>query len=90
MIRSRLGMSAYYQKKEGGGQDLSRSHLARGDRVLIRVNVGSCCKIAEGQPSLQGLSLLTFTKRLEAGLIFSVAANLDGHDLPKTSLGLHR
>ena len=36
-MRSRLGMSAYYQKKEGGGQDLSRSHLARGDRVLIRV-----------------------------------------------------
>ena len=55
-----------------------------------RLNVGSCCKIGEGQPSLQGLSLLTFTKRLEAGLIFSVAANLDGHDLPKTSLGLHR
>lgn len=70
-----------------GGIGYSYVYLLRATR---RLNVGSCCKIAEGQPSLQGLSLLTFTKRLEAGLIFSVAANLDGHDLPKTSLGLHR
>ena len=73
-------------KKEGGGLYLPGGI---GYSYVYLLHVGSCCKIAEGQPSLQGLSL-TFTTRLEAGLIFSVAANLDGHDLPKTSLGLHR
>ena len=53
-----------------------------------RLNVGSVARSLRGNLLYRGS--LTFTTRLEAGLIFSVAANLDGHDLPKTSLGLHR
>ena len=47
-MRSRLGMSAYYKKKEGGGQDLSPCPGGSGTNTLtylLRASPPSTCRV---------------------------------------------